>query len=607
MRKIGYRQIAVALGALALLTAVACTQEVIKEVPVDRVVTQEVIKEVPVETIVEVEKETVRTVEIEKPVEVVKEVVKEVQVPGETVVVEVEKQVVREVMVEVPVEVEKTVVKEVQVEKTVIQTVTVEVPPSPLADNQDLRIAQTNNPVGLRASETTLQSESVIQLLHDPYFLFDDASNTFVGKLATEWSFVDPLTFEMKITDQAYFHNGVKFTAPLAIADLEWQRNESGEDGLKNRNFAGFETWEAVDDYTLRLGRSAPNSNPLSGFTRGRYKTHEPSRLAETGWGGYSDDPAGTGPMQYVDWERENFVRMERYPDYWDFDTRIETISFHQVGESAVRIAGLKTNEFNIVYSLPVDLIPSLLRDNFNVFTGSVQQTEVMYLNPRATEPQMDDKRVRQAMQYAIDLDAIHKTILGGYALPIPAGQMTPVGAFGYNPEIQAYPHDADKARALLAEAGFPDGINVSGVSSIGRYFRNQEVLTAMIAQWKAVGINVDLDFRTSSQWLAALRAGELGSVSDIGMNWYGIFPITITRVNHPDWSDRMTRIAGETDQAKLEELLLEAAAYMHDQAWSIFAYRIPLVFGVNPDIAGLTWGPSWELRLQDARVLASR
>ena len=75
MRKIGYRQIAVALGALALLTAVACTQEVIKEVPVDRVVAQEVIKEVPVETIVEVEKETVRTVEIEKPVEVVKEVV----------------------------------------------------------------------------------------------------------------------------------------------------------------------------------------------------------------------------------------------------------------------------------------------------------------------------------------------------------------------------------------------------------------------------------------------------------------------------------------------------------------------------------------------------
>jgi peptide/nickel transport system substrate-binding protein len=607
MRKIGYRQIAVALGALALLAAFACTQEIIKEVPVDRVVTQEVVKEVPVETIVEVEKETVRTVEVEKPVEVVREVVKEVQVPGDTVVVEVEKEVVREVTVEVPVEIVKTEIKEVQVEKTVIQTVTVEIPPSPLADKQDLRIAQTNNPVGLRASETTLQSESVIQLLHDPYFLFDDATSNFVGKLATEWSFVDPLTFELKIQDNVYFHNGVQFTAPLAVADLEWQRNESGEDGLKNKNFAGFETWEAVDDYTLRLGRSAPHSNPLASFTRGRYKTHEPGRLAETGWGGYSDNPAGTGPMQYVDWERENFVRMERFPDYWDFNTQIATISFHQVGEPAVRIAGLRTNEFNIVYSLPPDLIPSLLRDNINVFTGTVQQTETMYLNPRATEPQMDDKRVRQAMQYAIDLDAIHRTILGGYALPVPAGQMTPVGQFGYNPDVQAYPHDPDKARALLAEAGYADGINVSGVSSIGRYFRNQEVLTAMIAQWKEVGINADLDFRTSSQWLAALRAGELGAISDIGMNWYGLYPILITRVNHPDWQDRAARINGETDRATLEELLLEAAAYMHDQAWSIFAYRIPLVFGLHPDIAGLTWGPSWELRLQDAKILASR
>ena len=189
--------------------------------------------------------------------------------------------------------------------------------------------------------------------------------------------------------------------------------------------------------------------------------------------------------MQYVDWERENFVRMERFPDYWDFDTQIETISFHQVGEPAVRIAGLRTNEFNIAYSLPPDVIPSLLRDDINVFTGKVQQTETMYLNPRATEPQMDDKRVRQAMQYAIDLDSIHRTILGGYALPVPAGQMTPVGQFGYNPDVQAYPYDPDKARALLEEAGYADGINVSGVSSIGRYFRNQEVLTAMVAQWK--------------------------------------------------------------------------------------------------------------------------
>ena len=607
MRKFGYGRIAVAIGALTLLAAFACTQEVVKEVPVKEVVTQEVIKEVPVERVVEVEKEVVRTVEVERPVEVVKEVVKEVEVPGETVVVEVEKEVVREIEVEVPVEVVKTEVKEVEVERTVIQTVTVEVPPSPLADKQDLRIAQTNNPVGLRASETTLQSESVIQLLHDPYYLYDDATSNWVGKLAKEWSLVDPLTIELKLQDNVYFHNGVKFTAPLGIADVEWQRNESGEDSRKNTKFAGFETWEAVDDYTLRLGLTAPNSNPLKGFTRGRHKTHEPGRLAETGWGGYSDNPAGTGPMQYVDWERENFVRMERFPDYWDFDTQIETISFHQVGEPAVRIAGLRTNEFNIVYSLPPDVIPSLLRDDINVFTGKVQQTEVMYLNPKATEPQMDDKRVRQAMQYAIDLEAIHRTILGGYTLPVPAGQMTPVGQFGYNPNVQAYPHDPDKASALLAEAGYADGINVSGVSSIGRYFRNQEVLTAMIAQWKEVGINVDLDFRTSSQWLAALRAGELGAVNDIGMNWYGIFPITISRVQHPDWTDRMTKINGETDRAKLEELLHEAAEYMHDQAWSIFAYRIPLVFGLNPDIAGLTWGPSWELRLQDARVLASR
>ena len=76
MRKVGLKQAAVAIGALALMAALACTQEVIKEVPVKEIVTQEVVKEVPVEKIVEVEKETIRTVEVEKPVEVVREVVK---------------------------------------------------------------------------------------------------------------------------------------------------------------------------------------------------------------------------------------------------------------------------------------------------------------------------------------------------------------------------------------------------------------------------------------------------------------------------------------------------------------------------------------------------
>ena len=107
------------LVLLALVLAVACTRETVKEVPVKEVVTQEVVREVPVEKVVEVEKETIRTIEVEKPVEVIKEVVREVRVPGETVVVEVEKEVIREVKVPgetVVVEVEKQVIKEVPVE-----------------------------------------------------------------------------------------------------------------------------------------------------------------------------------------------------------------------------------------------------------------------------------------------------------------------------------------------------------------------------------------------------------------------------------------------------------------------------------------------------------
>ena len=133
---------------------------------------------------------------------------------GETVVVKEE--VIREVPVEriVEKEVIREVIKEVPVEKTVVEQVMIEVAPSLLADNQDLRIAQISNPVGLHYSETTIESESVIQLLYDPYFLFNEETAQFEGWLATEWEFTDPTTFVMSVRDDVSFHDGEKFTMP---------------------------------------------------------------------------------------------------------------------------------------------------------------------------------------------------------------------------------------------------------------------------------------------------------------------------------------------------------------------------------------------------------
>ena len=524
---------------------------------------------------------------------------------GETIVVKEE--VIKEVPVEkiVEKEVVREVIKEVPVEKTVIQKVIVEVAPSPLADKQDLRIAQLSNPVGLHWSETTIESESVIQLLYDPYFLFNASTDQFEGWLATEWEFTNPTTFVMSIRDDVLFHDGEKFTIPAAIDVVTYLREDSGLDRYKNMNFGGFATWKALGDYTIELGRESPNSNPLSGFTRGRFKPMSGAQLRKTGWDGYNDAPIGMGPMKYVDWERESFVKLEKFQDYWAFDTAIETMSFFQVPETAVRVAGLQTGDFNIAYAVPVELIPKLLNDDFKIFTNKVQQTSTIYLNPRGTDPAMADKRVRQAMQYAVDLETIHGTILGGYALPVPAGQMGPPGTFGFNPSVKAYPYDPDKAKSLLAEAGVADGFSVRGINTETLTWRLREVLTAMQAYWADVGIEVDIVWKGLGPWLTDLRAGQLGGVNEIGMNWYGLFPITITRVNHPDWTDRMTKVREETDRVALEALLKEAAEYMHDQAWSLFAFQIPLVQALHPSVDGMKWGPTYEMKMENARVLA--
>ena len=241
MKKVGL-QLTLAFGALALLAAMACTQEVIKEVPVKEVVTQEVVKEVPVEKVVEVEKEVVRTVEVEKPVEVVKEVVREVQVPGETVVVE--KEVVREVQVPgETVVVEKEVVREVmvpgktvEVEKPVIVTVVATPTPAPQFGSINIAMASIGFPIMAPGKLGCIPQDALHQWsVYDTtlYYGFDAPSIEAIG-IAESWEYDAArknLTF--RIRDGVSYHNN---WGNVTAEDWKWSWDQQHIEGSLHSN-----------------------------------------------------------------------------------------------------------------------------------------------------------------------------------------------------------------------------------------------------------------------------------------------------------------------------------------------------------------------------------
>ena len=247
-----------------------------------------------------------------------------------------------------------------------------------------------------------------------------------------------------------------------------------------------------------------------------------PGHLETIGPAGYSEAPVGTGPYKFVEWERDNFIQLTRWEDYPGPKPVIKNIRIVHRPEAAVRVSGLKASEFDLITAAPPENVPSLISDGFQIVVGDSTQSMYIGLNIYGRSEPLADKRVRQALLYAVDMDAIWETVAGGYGTRLQCQIVAP-GGFGYNADLVGrYDYDPDKAKELLAEAGFADGLTLPGSVTNARYFRDRPLMDAVVAQWAAVGVNVDLAYLESSEWLQQLINQTLpDAFMNIGLNWY--------------------------------------------------------------------------------------
>ena len=359
-------------SALALM---ACADEVVREVPVEKIVTQEVVKEVPVEKIVEVEKTVVETVEVEKPVEVIKEVVKEVEVPGETVVVEVEKEVVRTVEVEVEVPVEKVV----EVEKEVVRTVEVDrivvVTPAPLPT--PVKVVRPAPEPKTKAGEVRFATNYVPDsgggrnaFYGGPYSTRTTCEDLFtvnvagerIGKLAKSWTLHDDyLGATVDIQENVPFHSfeGQNF-GNVTAADVVWSINdanpgtnpESATDGSGNLfAFLGNNEQVALDEDTVELSWASFLPQWQQAFF-GEDGLQEcilsKGALDQLGADWYVDHTAGSGPFKLLEWVRGDRYTFEAVSDHWWKAPAYDRMIWVQTPDPTVKQAALEAGQADV-------------------------------------------------------------------------------------------------------------------------------------------------------------------------------------------------------------------------------------------------------------------
>jgi peptide/nickel transport system substrate-binding protein len=187
---------------------------------------------------------------------------------------------------------------------------------------------------------------------------------------------------------------------------------------------------------------------------------------------------------------------------------------------------------------------------------------------------------------------------------------------FGYNPDLEPYEYDPEKSRQLLAEAGYPNGFTITGSGTMGRYYRDREVMQAVVAYLADIGINLEVEYLESGIWIDRLLSATLEPIWDIGMTYAGRDP-GVQLGSRLDWPEQNKK--GEYDDPVFKEMwldqhltsdpderLLKIQAlheYVCDQAYGIFIYQIPAIYGISPNVHGVTFGSSYDMDITNAYV----
>jgi peptide/nickel transport system substrate-binding protein len=312
---------------------------------------------------------------------------------------------------------------------------------------------------------------------------------------------VAPTTWEFKLRKGVKFHNGEEFNAEAVKFSIERLVNPANK--LRgSSSFAPIDRVEIVDPYTVKIHTKKPWPVFLSHIALRQAAMYPPKEHAGKDTAAISRNPIGTGPYKFVRWAKDEEIVMEAFPGYWGGPAKVKTIVFKPIPDDAVRVAALQNGEIDVAVNIPPHLA-GIIEKHPKIFLSTAPSIRTIQLMIYTHQMDKDhkptgpypgptaDKRVRQAIAYAVDADEIIKSVMDGKAVRV--ATMLPSLHFGYDPSLKPIKQDLAKTKKLLADAGFPNGIEITLNGPQGRYVRDKEVAEAVTGQLNKAGIKTTL------------------------------------------------------------------------------------------------------------------
>jgi peptide/nickel transport system substrate-binding protein len=383
----------------------------------------------------------------------------------------------------------------------------------PPQQKENLIVAYAGEPNSL---DTTNELGNVGVRMH---YVFHDTllrrdffdGNKLVPSLATSWKRLDDTTLELKLREGVQFHDGSKLTSE----DVKYTFDRIVNPDTRSEAtgyFAVLDTVEAPDPGTVRFKTKAPD--PLLEQRLASYGSWILPKAAveRIGWETFIQAPIGAGPYKVVEWKREAQLVAEAHAQYWDAAPAAKRITFRLIPETATRVSALLAGEVDVITNLPPDQVETVEGDA-GTYVKAVPLANAHVLRYNTVSfPPIADVRVRQAMNLAIDREGLVKSLWRGRAT-VPNGFQF-AGEFGSNPDRPKLEYNPDKARAMIAAAGY-SGDALTFRTSPVYYSNGRQAAEAIVEMWKKVGLNAEIE---------VMEQAAMGKIDEAGQqhitNW---------------------------------------------------------------------------------------
>lgn len=439
---------------------------------------------------------------------------------------------------------------------------------------------------------TQERAYSLTNHMYDTLVVYDSDMNMSCS-LAESYEWLDDVTLQINLQHDVKFHNG----DPLTAEDIIFNFEKRAERGSAFKNYVDVSNIQAKDDYTVIIPFSSPHPSFIYQLTDPMWGIVPKAYFESVGEEGFAKAPIGSGPYKLKDYVTGDYYTLERFDDYWGEKAKTQYLTMKIVPEAGQRTIMLETGEIDAAYEIPyVDA--SKIKDNDDLqFLSTPSMKIVMFFMDMKSESPLKDKRVRQAIEYAIDKEGIVQAVCYGYGSA--AYAVVPETVTEYKEVKDPHVYNLEKAKELMKEAGCENGFSMEVWTSAVQ--TNTEICQVVQEQLAAINIDAKILVQDSNTIDTRLHAGDQYGLSlhffscNSGHAEYTLSNILPTgtlrndsRFSNAEYDAAYEEWLVTVDEKKRDELLTKMYEIQNEETPVIPLYNEVKILGATKNLEGL-------------------